>query len=74
MAATILDLNSDRNPEPGADQDDQVLASALREGSEDAYETLLSRFQQHVYALALRLLRLRRPSLVRLHPQRRRSR
>jgi RNA polymerase sigma-70 factor, ECF subfamily len=56
VAASFLDLNSDRNPEPGADQDDQGLASALREGSEDAYETLLSRFQQPVYALALRLL------------------
>jgi RNA polymerase sigma-70 factor, ECF subfamily len=56
VAASFLDLNSDRNPEPGADQDDQSLANALREGSEDAYETLLSRFQQPVYALALRLL------------------
>ncbi len=55
MAASFLDLNSERNPEPGGEQDDFALANALREGSEEAYETLLSRFQQPVYALALRL-------------------
>ena len=56
MATAVLDLSSDRNPEAGADQDDLVLAQALRAGSEEAYETLLSRFRQPVYALALRLL------------------
>jgi RNA polymerase sigma-70 factor (ECF subfamily) len=56
VAASFLDLNSDRNPEYSAEQDDQFLANALREGSEDAYEILLARFQQPVYALALRLL------------------
>ena len=56
MAASFLDLNSDRNPEAAAEWEDQSLSRALREGSEEAYEQLLSRFQQPVYALALRLL------------------
>ncbi|HZT29170.1 MAG TPA: sigma-70 family RNA polymerase sigma factor [Bryobacteraceae bacterium] len=56
MAASILDLNSNRGPEPGADWEDLELVAALRDGSEDAYETLLCRFQQPVYNLALRLL------------------
>ncbi len=56
MASSILDLNSDRTPEAGVERDDLVLAQALREGSEEAYETLLSRFQQPIFALALRLL------------------
>lgn len=56
MAASILDLNSERSSESGADWEDLELVSALREGSEEAYETLLSRFQQPVYNLALRLL------------------
>jgi len=56
VATSILDLTSDRKTEFAADRDDLALAEALREGSEEAYELLLSRFQQPVYALALRLL------------------
>lgn len=56
VAASFLDLNSDRSPEAGVEREDQSLALGLREGSEEAYELLLSRFQQPVYALALRLL------------------
>lgn len=56
MATSILDLSSDRNPEIGADREDLALAQALRDGLEPAYELLLVRFQQPVYALALRLL------------------
>jgi len=56
VATSFLDLNSDRTPEAGAEWEDQSLALALREGSEEAYEVLLGRFQQPVYALALRLL------------------
>ena len=56
MASLILDLNSQRTAEAGADTDDVALVRALREGSEQAYETLLLRFQQPVYNLALRLL------------------
>jgi RNA polymerase sigma-70 factor (ECF subfamily) len=56
VAAPILDLGSDRNAEFNADSEDLALAQALRAGSEDAYERLLERFQQPVYALALRLL------------------
>ncbi len=56
MATSILDLSSDRTPETGADLDDLRLIEALREGAEAAYEELLSRFQQPVYTLALRLL------------------
>jgi len=56
VASLILDLNSQRTAEAGADTDDVALVRALREGSEQAYETLLLRFQQPVYNLALRLL------------------
>lgn len=55
MATSILDLNSEPIPEAGPGEDIQ-LVEALRGGSESAYETLLSRFQQPVYNLALRLL------------------
>lgn len=53
MANTIFDLNTERNPESAEDPE---LVQALRDGSESAYETLLSRFQHPVYNLALRLL------------------
>jgi len=56
VATSILDLNSDRSPDSGADREDALLAQGLRDGSEEAYELLLARFQQPVYALALRLL------------------
>jgi len=56
VAALILDLNSPKTAEPVADSDDMALVAALREGSEQAYENLLLRFQQPVYNLALRLL------------------
>ena len=55
VTGSILDLNSERPPEPGS-MDDLDLVRALQEGSEGAYEILLSRFQQPVYNLALRLL------------------
>ena len=55
MTGSILDLNSERLPEPGP-MDDFELVRALQGGSEGAYEILLSRFQQPVYNLALRLL------------------
>ena len=51
----IFDLNSDKTLD-AADLEDLHLADALREGSEPAYEALIQRFQQPVYALALRLL------------------
>src|SRR5258705_6571494 len=43
----------DLNPEAG---EDARLAKALQEGSQDAYELLVSRFQQPVYNLVYRLL------------------
>lgn len=50
MADSILfDLNSEAT-------DDAKLASLLRQGSEDAYELLVARFQQPVYNLVYRLL------------------
>ncbi len=55
MAASILDLSPERTAEV-AEAADLRLVQSLREGSEWAYEELLSRFQQPVYALALRLL------------------
>ena len=56
MATSILDLNSDLNPDSGGDLEDARLVSALQAGAEEAYEELIARFQQPVYALALRLL------------------
>ncbi len=56
MTTSILDLGADRIAETGAEGDDLRLAEALRQGLECAYEELLSRFQQPVYNLALRLL------------------
>ena len=56
MATSILNLNSGRTADAGMDAEDLSLICALRSGSEHAYETLLVRFQQPVYNLALRLL------------------
>lgn len=56
MATSILDLSSERAAEATLEVEDLRLIEALRGGSERAYEDLLSRFQQPVYALALRLL------------------
>ena len=55
MAASIFDLNSERTAEPGPLSADGELVKGLRAGREEAYETLLARFQQPVYNLALRL-------------------
>lgn len=55
MATSILDLSSGRVSE-GADSDDLRLIEGLCAGSAEAYESLIERFQQPVYALALRLL------------------
>ena len=55
VAASILDLSPERTAEV-AEAADLRLVQSLREGSEWAYEELLTRFQQPVYALALRLL------------------
>ena len=56
MATSILDLNSERTAEAGVEVEDLRLIESLREGAECAYEELLTRFQQPVYTLALRLL------------------
>ncbi len=48
----ILDLNSESSP----GTDDFRLIESLRAGSEEAYEELIARFQQPVYAPCLRLL------------------
>src|SRR5579872_2743579 len=56
VAASILELSPDRSAETTADNDDLRLVESLRFGEEQAYEELISRFQQPVYALALRLL------------------
>ena len=55
MAASIFELSPDRTA-GNVDVEDLHLVESLREGSERAYEELLTRFQQPVYALALRLL------------------
>jgi len=56
VATSILDLSSERAAEAVAEVEDLRLVERLREGSEQAYEQLLTRFQQPVYTLALRLL------------------
>ena len=55
MATSILDFSSDRTAE-SVETDDLRLVESLRAGSAQAYEDLVTRFQQPVYALALRLL------------------
>lgn len=56
MAASIFDLNSERGSDQASVSEDLELVHALCQGTESAYETLLTRFQQPVYNLALRLL------------------
>ena len=56
MATSILDLSAERSAECAAENDDLRLVESLRSGEERAYEELLTRFQQPVYVLALRLL------------------
>jgi RNA polymerase sigma-70 factor (ECF subfamily) len=53
--ASILDLSPER-PADVAEAEDLRLVESLRIGGEAAYEELIQRFQQPVYALALRLL------------------
>jgi len=52
---SIFDLNTERTADT-VDLEDLRLVDALRDGAESAYEELIRRFQQPVYALALRLL------------------
>jgi len=56
LATSILELSPDRAAEGSADLEDLRLVEGLREGANWAYEELIARFQQPVYALALRLL------------------
>jgi RNA polymerase sigma-70 factor, ECF subfamily len=55
VATSIFELNPERAVET-LELEDLRLVDALRDGSERAYEELIDRFQQPVYALALRLL------------------
>src|SRR5436305_6595446 len=55
MGTSIFDLSPDRTADT-VDVADLHLVDSLREGSEQAYEELLIRFQQPVSPLALRLL------------------
>jgi len=55
VATSIFELNPERTAAI-AEQEDLRLVDSLRDGDENAYEQLLLRFQQPVYALALRLL------------------
>jgi RNA polymerase sigma-70 factor, ECF subfamily len=56
VATSIFELSGDRSAEGTADGEDLRLVESLRLGEERAYEELITRFQQPVYALALRLL------------------
>ena len=56
MATSIIDLSPDRTAEATAESEDLRLVEELRDGVERAYEELITRFQQPVYALAFRLL------------------
>jgi RNA polymerase sigma-70 factor (ECF subfamily) len=55
VASAIFELNQDKTAET-LEAEDLRLIEALRGGAEPAYEELIERFQQPVYALALRLL------------------
>lgn len=55
MSNSIIELSLER-PAETAEAEDLRLVENLRDGSEGAYEELIQRFQQPVYALALRLL------------------
>jgi RNA polymerase sigma-70 factor (ECF subfamily) len=55
VGTSIFDLSPGQTAE-AVDVADLHLVESLRDGSERAYEELLIRFQQPVYALALRLL------------------
>jgi len=55
LAASIVDLSPEQRAEV-TEVEDLRLVHSLQECSEWAYEELLRRFQQPVYALALRLL------------------
>jgi len=50
----LFDINSEAAVSPAGE--DARLASALRAGSEEAYELLVARFQQPVYNLVYRLM------------------
>lgn len=56
MATSILDLSPDRSTGTTADIEDLRLVEGLRNAEDWAYEELITRFQQPVYSLALRLL------------------
>ena len=56
MATSILELSTERAAEAAAEAEDFRLVESLRKGHERAYEELISRFQQPVYVLAIRLL------------------
>ena len=56
MATSILELSPERAAETGAEFEDLRLVELLRKADERAYEELITRFQQPVYTLALRLL------------------
>jgi RNA polymerase sigma-70 factor (ECF subfamily) len=56
VGTSIFELSAERTAAETVDAADLHLVESLREGSERAYEELLIRFQQPVYALALRLL------------------
>jgi len=58
VATSVFELNPGRTADADvtADHDDLRLVEALRHGDEPAYEELITRFQQPVYALAMRLL------------------
>jgi RNA polymerase sigma-70 factor (ECF subfamily) len=56
VATSILDLSPDRSTGTTADIEDLRLVEGLRNAEDWAYEELITRFQQPVYSLALRLL------------------
>ena len=62
MADSTIGLNFDTFPEltrsetTAISNEDDLLLAALKAGTEDAYETLIARFQQPVYNLVYRLM------------------
>lgn len=56
MAEATVALHIEAEPGSYPDCEDQALLASLRAGADEAYETLISRFQQPVYNLVYRLM------------------
>ena len=56
MADSTVSLHIERESDPLSGGEDHALLASLRAGADEAYETLIGRFQQPVYNLVYRLM------------------